>query len=151
MASTISTDPVASVLDRLYALSEREDPLAKDRLIQHEAELGRRLTQTEKYEICGDAPPLAISREVGRLIHLLAISRPPHRIVEFGASHGISTIHLAAAIHDAGEGSLITTEVLPAKAKATSDNLAAAGLDDLVDVRIGDALNCRCLTPAQMS
>lgn len=140
MASTISTDPVASVLDRLFALAEREDPLAKDRLIQREAEIGRRLTQTEKCEIYGDIPPLAISREVGQLIHLLAISRPPHRIVEFGASHGISTIHLAAAIRDAGGGSLITTEVLPAKAKATRENLAAAGLGDLVDVRVGDAL-----------
>ena len=140
MASTIRTDPVASVLDRLFALSQREDPLAKDRLIQREAALGRRLTQIERYEIYGEAPPLAISREVGRLIHLLAASRPPHRIVEFGASHGISAIHLAAAIRDAGEGSLITTEVLPAKAKATRENLGAAGLDDLVDVRVGDAL-----------
>jgi predicted O-methyltransferase YrrM len=140
MSSTLITEPVAGVLDRLFSLAEEEDPLAKERVSRREAELGRRLGQAEKYEVYGDRPPLAISREVGQLLYILAMSRRPQRIVEFGASLGISTIHLAAAIRDEGQGSLITTEMLPAKAQAARANLAAAGLDDLVELRVGDAV-----------
>lgn len=51
---------------------------------------------------------------------------PPNLIVEFGASHGVSTIYLAAAIRDRGGGSLITTEILPVKAVMARRNLAEA-------------------------
>jgi predicted O-methyltransferase YrrM len=139
MANALNSQPVASTLDRLFAQAEQEDPLAKDRVRRREAELGRRLDQAEKYELYGEKAPLAISREVGQLLYVLALSRPPHRIVEFGASHGISTINLAAAIRDAGQGSLITTELLATKAQITRANLTAAGLDDLVELRTGDA------------
>lgn len=141
MSNTLGTEPVAGVLGRLFTLADQEDPLAKERVSKREAELGRRLDQAEKYEVYGDRPPLAISREVGQLLYVLAISRPLHRIVEFGASLGISTIHLAAAIRDKGRGSLITTEVLSTKAQTARANLAAAGLDDLVELRIGDAVD----------
>lgn len=140
MPNTLSTEPVAGVLDRLFALAKEEDPLAKERVNRREAELGRRLNQAEKYEIYGDRPPLAISREVGQLLYILAMSRPAPLIVEFGASLGISAIHLAAAIHDKGQGSLITTEMLTTKAQAARTNLAVAGLADLVEVRVGDAV-----------
>jgi predicted O-methyltransferase YrrM len=140
MSNTLSAEPVAGVLDRLFTLAEQEDPLAKERVSKREAELGRRLDQIEKYEVYGDRPPLAISREVGQLLYVLALSRPLDQVVEFGASLGISTIHLAAAIRDKGQGSLITTEMLPTKAQATRANLAAAGLDDIVELRVGDAV-----------
>jgi predicted O-methyltransferase YrrM len=139
VSNALNTEPVAGVLDRLFALAEQEDPLAKERVNKREAEVGRRLDQVEKYELYGDRPPLAISREVGQLLYVLAMSRPLHGIVEFGTSLGISTIHLAAAIRDRGQGSLITTEVLPTKAQAARANLVAAGLDDLVELRVGDA------------
>lgn len=140
MSSTLSAEPVAGVLDRLFTLAEEEDPLAKERVSKREAELGRRLGQVEKYEVYGDRPPLAISREVGQLLYVLAVSHPLHRVVEFGASLGISAIHLAAAVRDKGQGSLITTEMLSTKAQTARANLVAAGLDDLVEVRVGDAV-----------
>jgi predicted O-methyltransferase YrrM len=102
-------------------------------------ELCRPLTSAEKYDLYGESPPLAIKPEVEDLLYLLACISRPERVVEFGASHGISTIYLAAALRDAGAGSLITTEILPAKAAATARNLADAGLADIVEIRIGDA------------
>ena len=60
-------------------------------------------------------------------------------ILEFRASFGISTLHLAAALQDNGGGRLITTEFEPSKVARTRDNLAIGGLLDLVDIREGDA------------
>ncbi|MGH3003630.1 MAG: O-methyltransferase [Gaiellaceae bacterium] len=140
MPSTLLQDPVRSVLAGLRAYAAVEDPRAAARVHAREAELGERLGTAEKYALYGDAPPLAVSEEVGDLLYVLARACRPHLAVEFGASRGVSTIHLAAALRDAGRGSLVTTEILPAKAAATRDALADAGLDDLVDLRAGDAL-----------
>jgi predicted O-methyltransferase YrrM len=93
----------------------------------------------ERAEVYGGAP-LSITPEVGELLCVLVVARRPRTIVEFGASHGFSTIHLAAAARDVGAGRVITTEVEPAKAAAARRNLAACALDDLVDLREGDAL-----------
>jgi predicted O-methyltransferase YrrM len=131
---------VAAVLERLLAQSAAQDPAAKQRVAAREAQLGERLDQESRYELYGQAP-LAITREVGELLYVLTLSRPPGLVLEFGASLGLSTIFLAAAIRDgAGTGSLITTEIDPEKAAATQRNLTQAGLEDLVELRRGDAL-----------
>ena len=85
--------------------------------------------------------PLAIKPEVGELLYILALARRPGTIVEFGASLGFSTIHLAAAARDLGEARVISTELEPDKARVARENLAEAGLADLVDLREGDALH----------
>ena len=138
------------MLRRLHARADREDPQAKQRVAAREAELGRRLPPAQRYELYGDAP-LAISREVGELYYLLTVSRAPATVVEFGASHGISTIYLAAGLRDAGGGALVTTEILPAKADLTRHNLRAAQLEDLVEVRVGDALDTLATGPTDIS
>ncbi len=141
---------VARVLDELHARAEREDPRVKQRVAEHEAELGARLGQAERYEIYGDAP-LAITREVGELLYLLTRTRCPGLVVEFGCSLGISTIYLAAAVRDSeAGGTVVTTELLPQKASAANRNLAAAGLDDLVDLRVGDARETLRDLPAEI-
>jgi predicted O-methyltransferase YrrM len=132
--------PVAPVLERLRAYADVEDPLATSRLREREAEIGRRLETGEKYEFHGDDPPLAIRDEVGALLYVVVRARRPTRAIEFGASHGLSTIYIASALKDAAHGSLVTTELRPMKAEATRANLASAGLGDLVEVRTGDAL-----------
>jgi predicted O-methyltransferase YrrM len=53
---------------------------------------------------------------------------------------GISTIYLAAALRDNGGGYLISSELQPGKVAKARANLKAAGLDGLVDIREGDAL-----------
>lgn len=83
---------------------------------------------------------LAVSADTGRLLYLLARARRARSIVEFGTSFGVSTIHLAAAVRDNGGGRVIGTEFEQSKATATYETLAAAGLDDLAEIRVGDAL-----------
>jgi precorrin-6B methylase 2 len=62
------------------------------------------------------------------------------RVVEFGASFGISTLYLAAAVRANGGSRVITTEIEPSKCRAAEDNVRRAGLDDIVEVREGDAM-----------
>ncbi|MCK1708287.1 MULTISPECIES: class I SAM-dependent methyltransferase [unclassified Bradyrhizobium] len=84
--------------------------------------------------------PLAVSRETGALLYMLARSSRARTIVEFGTSFGISTLYLAAGLRDNGGGRLITTEFEASKAARARDNLSAGGLIDLVEIREGDAL-----------
>jgi predicted O-methyltransferase YrrM len=84
--------------------------------------------------------PLAVSRETGALLYMLARSMNARTIVEFGTSFGISTLHLAAALRDNGGGRLVTTEFEPSKVTRARANIAAGGLSDLVEIREGDAL-----------
>lgn len=81
---------------------------------------------------------LAVSRQEGRLLYLLARGSGARSIVEFGASFGVSTLYLGAAARDNG-GALVTTEVHPDKCVAIRATLADAGLDDIVEVLEGDA------------
>ena len=116
-------------------------------MLQRERELGRRVWGAERSEAYGGAP-LSITPEVGELLSVLVVARRPRTVVEFGASHGYSTIHLAAAARDVGACRVITTEIDPDKAAAARRNLAEAGLDDLVEVRAGDALTTLRDVPA---
>ncbi|MBR0831711.1 O-methyltransferase [Bradyrhizobium manausense] len=84
--------------------------------------------------------PLAVSRETGSLLYMLARCSRAKAIIEFGTSFGISTLHLAAGLRDSGGGRLITSEFEPSKAARARENLRDGGLIDLVDIREGDAL-----------
>ncbi len=139
MPSTLRSPVVASVLGRLRAQADSGDSLVAEHVRAREAEIGRRLTQDQRYELYGEAP-LSIAPEVGQLLYLLALSTRHSLIVEFGSSLGVSTIYLAAAIRDCGGGTLITTECHTRKAELALQNLADAGLADLVELRSGDAL-----------
>jgi len=83
---------------------------------------------------------LSVSRNYGRFLYAIARACKAPRIVEFGTSMGISTIYLAAALRDNGGGRLIGSEIEPSKVTTARENIEAAGLADLVDVREGDAL-----------
>ncbi|MFZ5493110.1 MAG: O-methyltransferase [Pseudomonadota bacterium] len=82
---------------------------------------------------------LAVSPDEGRLLYLLARAARARRMVEFGASYGVSTLYLAAAARDGG-GHLTTTEAHPDKCRALRANLAEAGVADCVTLLEGDAL-----------
>jgi predicted O-methyltransferase YrrM len=128
------------LLDRLFALSDAARPVfsgvpaaERDRLMR---------SKTEYLELYGHMRdfPLAVSRETGALLYMLARSCGARTIVEFGTSFGISTLHLAAALRDNGGGHLITTEFEPSKAERAQEHLMAGGVSDLVEIRLGDAL-----------
>ena len=59
--------------------------------------------------------------------------------MEFGTSFGISTLFLAKAVLET-KGNIITTELLESKAKKAIENFEKAGVEHLIEVRIGDAL-----------
>ena len=140
-AATLRSEPVRGVLERLRRQGELQDPPAKARVRAHERQVGQRAYGRERAALYGSAASLAITPEVGELLYVLALARRPRAIVEFGASLGFSTIHLAAAARDVGGGArVISTEIEPDKANAARENLADAGLQDLVDLREGDAL-----------
>src|SRR5262245_29712168 len=83
---------------------------------------------------------MPVSREQGRLLYLVARTLNAKRIVEFGTSFGISTLYLAAAVKDNGGGLVIGSELEESKHQTATANLAEAGLGDVTDVRLGDAL-----------
>jgi predicted O-methyltransferase YrrM len=60
------------------------------------------------------------------------------RVVEFATSVGLSTLYFATAVRDNGGGTVIGSELVPAKVAAARRNLADAGLADYVDIREGD-------------
>jgi predicted O-methyltransferase YrrM len=83
-------------------------------------------------------PAIAVSPAQGKLLHLLARMINARRILEFGTLGGYSTIWLARALPP--DGRLITLESVRKHAEVARANIARAGLADLVDVRIGEAL-----------
>lgn len=62
-------------------------------------------------------------------------------VVETGTNRGFSTIVLAQALRDAGLGSVVrTVDIDPEVVKLAEQNLARAGLSDLVRFSVGDSL-----------
>ena len=81
---------------------------------------------------------LSISRDQGETLVQLIKENNIQNIVEFGTSFGISTLFLAEGAK-ATKGNIITTELLPSKAKKALENFENAGVSDLIEMRIGDA------------
>ena len=90
---------------------------------------------------------IAISETQGQFIYDLLIERKARHIVEFGTSFGISTLYLAAAAKVNG-GKVITSELLPEKCRKAEANFRAAGVDQLIELREGDALQTLVDLPA---
>jgi predicted O-methyltransferase YrrM len=84
-------------------------------------------------------PPIAVTPSHGKLLYLLARSIGARSILEIGALGGYSTIWLARAV--APGGSVVTLEANASYAEVASANIARAGFAELVDVRVGAALD----------
>lgn len=144
MTNTLTSAPLPALLDRLFTQADASwsnaDPALANMSDAEQARLMR--SKTEYREFYGRMKdlPLAVSPETGTLLYMLARSTQARSIIEFGASFGISTLHLAAALRDNGGGRLITTEFEPSKVALASGHLLEAGLADLVELRQGDAL-----------
>ncbi len=142
--NTLTTEPVASLLSRLYADAASTDAkLQQLRTAMPADELSDRLRSPTGYrELYSGMKEfyLAVSPETARLLYVLTRSIRARSVVEFGTSFGISTIHMAAALRDNGGGHLIGSDFESAKVEQARRNLAVAGLSDLVEIREGDAL-----------
>jgi predicted O-methyltransferase YrrM len=84
-------------------------------------------------------PAIDVAPNQGKLLYLIAQLLGARRILEIGTLGGYSTIWLARAL-PAG-GTLVTLEVDPKHAEVARANLARAGLTQVVDVRVGRALD----------
>jgi predicted O-methyltransferase YrrM len=137
---SLTTGMVAEVLARLHREAEDTDRPVFDSYREDDDDDHYKDDdyKTAYQKLAGNF--LAISPELGRFIYVCARAQRAKRIVEFGLSFGISAIYLACALRDNGGGMLISTEFLPDKAERARENLASAGLADLVDIRVGNAL-----------
>jgi predicted O-methyltransferase YrrM len=86
-----------------------------------------------------ELPAIDVAPNQGRLLQLLARMVGARRILEIGTLGGYSTIWLARALPVGGR--LITLEFSPKHAEIAGANIARAGLSDLVEIRIGAALD----------
>ena len=83
-------------------------------------------------------PAHDVSPAQGRLLELLARMRGARRILEIGTLGAYSTIWLARGL--AAGGRVVTLEREARYAEVAVANLARAGVDGVVDVRVGPAL-----------
>ena len=84
-------------------------------------------------------PDIQVTPNQGKLLWLLASTLGAKNILEIGTLGGYSTIWLARALPSGGR--LVTLEVDPQHARIASANIARAGLADVVDLRLGAALD----------
>ncbi|AZQ34411.1 O-methyltransferase [Streptomyces cyaneochromogenes] len=85
-----------------------------------------------------DIPMISVTAPQGKLLQLLAEIQGARNILEIGTLAGYSTIWLARALP--ADGRLISLEYDPKHAEVATRNIARAGLDKIVEVRIGTAL-----------
>ncbi|MGA3161728.1 MAG: class I SAM-dependent methyltransferase [Terracidiphilus sp.] len=137
-ATTLNQPIVRELLSRLYKEEKETDARTRAKVEMLAAAAGGVLNNSTKTALLGNRF-LAVAPEVGRLLYLLVRIRRPALAVEFGASMGISAIHVAAALRDNGHGRLITTEINAEKTSRAAQHLEQAGLSDWVDLRLGDA------------
>lgn len=111
------------------------DRYLSDLLIPADRVLDEALAESE----AAGLPPINVAPNQGKLLSLLARLRGARTILEIGTLGGYSTIWLARALPMGGR--LVTLEADPHHAQVARANLAAAGLADMVDLRLGQALD----------
>jgi predicted O-methyltransferase YrrM len=134
--TTLADPNVTAALDRMY--SESVEQMATLRARFDGVDLSKATAQ-ERADALSDVY-MPVTPEAGRLLYALVRAIRPETVVEFGMSLGLSGIHLASAVRDNGTGRVVTTELSSAKVAAAKRNFADAGLDDVITVLEGDAL-----------
>jgi predicted O-methyltransferase YrrM len=84
-------------------------------------------------------PAIQVSPPQGKLLYLLAKTLGARSILEFGTLGGYSTIWLGRALPEGGR--LITLEADSRYAEVAAGNIDRAGLGDVVELRLGPALD----------
>jgi predicted O-methyltransferase YrrM len=84
-------------------------------------------------------PAINVSPVQGKLLHVLARTIGARNVLEIGTLGGYSTIWLGRAVPDGGR--VVSLEADPRHAEVARANIARAGLDDRVEVRVGMALD----------
>lgn len=98
----------------------------------------RALQQAVSSAVDAGLPPIEVSPNAGKLLKLLVQISGARRVLEIGTLAGYSSIWMAQGLPDGGR--LVTCEYLTKHAEIARANLAAAGVADKVEVRVGAAL-----------
>ncbi len=84
-------------------------------------------------------PVIAVSPTQGKLLHLLVKMCSARKILEIGTLAGYSTIWMARALPEGAR--VVTLEVDPKHAAVALKNFELAGLRDVIELRLGKALD----------
>ena len=119
--------------------------MADDRWAEVDAFVGATIAADDEVlrhavERCRSAglPAIQVSPPQGKQLHLLARAIGARTVLEFGTLGGYSSIWIGRALPEGGR--LTTLEADPAYAEVARENIAEAGLTELVDLRVGPAL-----------
>src|SRR5258705_6178755 len=114
---------------------ESVDQYINDLLVEED----EALIATEVSIVESGIPSISISPNQGKFLHILAKLCGAKKILEVGTLAGYSTIWLARALPK--DGRLITLEFDPKHAAVAQKNITHAGLDTVVEIRIGKAMD----------
>jgi len=103
-------------------------------LAPHDEALDAALNASDEAEL----PEIQVSPPQGKLLQLLAQSVGARMVLEFGTLGGYSTIWLGRGLP--ADGRLVTLESDPGYAEVARENIERAGLGDVVELRVGPAL-----------
>jgi predicted O-methyltransferase YrrM len=97
------------------------------------------LQQAVSTAVDAGLPPIEVTPNAGKLLNLLVRISGARRVLEIGTLAGFSSIWMAQGLPDGGR--LVSCEYLTKHAEIARANVAAAGLADKVEVRVGAALD----------
>jgi predicted O-methyltransferase YrrM len=110
------------------------DHYLEDRLALSDSALSAALEDSQ----AAGLPAISVTPNQGKFLHLVARLHGARTILEIGTLGGYSTIWLARALPAGGH--LITLEASAKNAAVARANFMRAGVADLVDLRLGPAL-----------
>jgi predicted O-methyltransferase YrrM len=88
--------------------------------------------------VAAGLPEIAVSPNLGKLLHLLARMMDAQRILEIGTLGGYSTIWLARALPP--DGQVVSLEIDPNHVAVARENVDRAGVADRVEIILGPAM-----------
>src|SRR5438067_6840813 len=116
-------------------LLPRVDDYIEKLFSSNDEALSAALAESEKNGL----PAINVSANEGKLLYMLAKISGARKILEIGTLAGYSTIWLARALPPGGR--LLTLEYEPKHAEVARANIARAGLEGVVEVRLGAGLD----------
>jgi predicted O-methyltransferase YrrM len=115
-------------------LAQRIDTYIEDLFVPDDLVLDANIENAE----ASGLPPINVTANQGKFLYLLARIAGARRVLEIGTLGGYSTTWLGRALP--ADGHLVTLEFSLVHAETARKNLAVAGLDRVVEVRVGDAV-----------
>jgi predicted O-methyltransferase YrrM len=116
-------------------LWDQVDQYIADTLVQPDEALAAALEASDKAGL----PAISVSPSHGKLLWILARLVNAKRILEVGTLGGYSAIWMARALPS--DGRLVTLEAVEKHARVARANIAKAGLEKKVEIRVGPALD----------